>query len=214
MGKLWGQRTLPVKTRLSRLHIALTMATLSMAGAADAVYADEAILDGDRHISHSVSYDGKVIVGAVDVSHLLIDGGTFSADQLVIGSKGQSQARVRVSNGAKLVNDEATIAYGVDDTQYEQRPQAVISGQGSEWRVNNKLAVAGVLDVLGGAKVSAGALAIASQPGRGKRRRIFTSAAPARTCMLTGGRKLRVSLWLTAGASVPIARNYMPRGCW
>ncbi|CAI1160569.1 Extracellular serine protease precursor [Serratia ficaria] len=169
MGKLWGQRTLPVKTRLSRLHIALTMATLSMAGAADAVYADEAILDGDRHISHSVSYDGKVIVGAVDVSHLLIDGGTFSADQLVIGSKGQSQARVRVSNGAKLVNDEATIAYGVDDTQYEQRPQAVISGQGSEWRVNNKLAVAGVLDVLGGAKVSAGALAIASQPWEGKK---------------------------------------------
>ncbi|SQJ16334.1 Extracellular serine protease precursor [Serratia rubidaea] len=155
MGKLWGQRTLPVNTRLSRLHIALAMATLSMAGTANAVFADDTVLDGDRHISHSVTYDGKVIVGQADISHLLIDGGTFSADQLVIGSEGQSQATVRVSDGAKLVNDEATIAYGVDDTQYDQRPQAVISGQGSEWRVNNKLTVAGTLDVLDGARVSA-----------------------------------------------------------
>ncbi|MDC6118414.1 autotransporter outer membrane beta-barrel domain-containing protein [Serratia rubidaea] len=169
MGTLWGQCRLPVKTRLSRLHMALAMATLSMAGTVNVVYADDTVLDGNHHVSDSVSYDGRVIVGQTDISRLLIDGGTFSADQLVIGSENQSQAEVQVSNGAKLVNDEATIAYGVADTHYEQRPQAVISGQGSEWRVNNKLAVAGVLDVLDGAQVSAGELRFATHPWDGKK---------------------------------------------
>ncbi|MDC6118415.1 autotransporter outer membrane beta-barrel domain-containing protein [Serratia rubidaea] len=167
MGTLWGQCRLPVKTRLSRLHMALAMATLSLA--ANAVYADDTVLDGDHHVSHSVSYDGRVIVGQTDISRLLIDGGTFSADRLVIGSESQSQAEVKVSNGARLVNDGATIAYGVDDTDYEQKPQAVISGQGSEWRINEQLAVAGGLDVLDGATVSAGELKIADRPWDGRK---------------------------------------------
>ncbi|HDJ2774953.1 TPA: hypothetical protein PP069_004851, partial [Serratia rubidaea] len=125
------------------------------------------ILDGSRHISHSVSYGGTVSVGQNQVSDLLIDGGTFSAKNLVVGSESQPQATVRVENGAHLVTDDATVNYGPDDTDYRYGPKVAVSGKGSEWQIANRLALAGKLDVLDGAQVMAGELAVADRPWNG-----------------------------------------------
>ncbi|HDJ1448111.1 TPA: hypothetical protein PPN73_001601, partial [Serratia rubidaea] len=127
----------------------------------------DVILDGSRHISHSVSYGGTVSVGQNQVSDLLIDGGTFSAKNLVVGSESQPQATVRVENGAHLVTDDATVNYGPDDTDYRYGPKVAVSGKGSEWQIANRLALAGKLDVLDGAQVMAGELAVADRPWNG-----------------------------------------------
>ncbi|CAE1147614.1 autotransporter domain-containing protein [Serratia sp. Tan611] len=127
----------------------------------------DAILDGSRHISQSVSYGGTVSVGQNQVSDLLIDGGTFSAKKLVVGSESQPQATVRVENGAHLVTDDATVNYGPDDTDYRYGPKVAVAGNGSEWQIANRLALAGKLDVLDGAQVTAGELAVADRPWNG-----------------------------------------------
>ncbi|AGB83144.1 outer membrane autotransporter barrel domain-containing protein [Serratia sp. FGI94] len=124
-------------------------------------------LDGDRHVSQSVSYAGAVSMGQDKASEWLIDGGTFSAKKLIIGSERQSQATVRVENGAHLVTDDATVNYGPDDTDYRYGPKVVVAGKGSEWQVANRLALAGKLDVLDGAQVTAGELAVADRPWNG-----------------------------------------------
>ncbi|MEB6335270.1 autotransporter outer membrane beta-barrel domain-containing protein [Serratia rhizosphaerae] len=126
-------------------------------------------LDGDRHVSQSVSYAGAVSMGQDKASEWLIDGGTFSAKKLIIGSERQSQAVVRVENGAKLVTERARIDYGLDDADYQHRPMATISGKGSEWRVNDWLSLAGKLDVLDGAQVSVGDLLASERPAEAKK---------------------------------------------
>ncbi|QHA88859.1 autotransporter outer membrane beta-barrel domain-containing protein [Serratia rhizosphaerae] len=126
-------------------------------------------LDGDRHVSQSVSYAGAVSMGQDKASEWLIDGGTFSAKKLIIGSERQSQAVVRVENGAKLVTERARIDYGLDDADYQHRPMATISGKGSEWQVNDWLSLAGKLDVLDGAQVSVGDLLASERPAEAKK---------------------------------------------
>lgn len=126
-------------------------------------------LDGDRHVSQSVSYAGTVSMGQDKVSNLLIDGGTFSAKKLIIGSERQSQATVRVEDGAKLVTERARIDYGLDDADYQHRPMATISGKGSEWRVNDWLSLAGKLDVLDGAQAQVGDLLLSERPAGAKK---------------------------------------------
>ncbi|MDK1702486.1 autotransporter outer membrane beta-barrel domain-containing protein [Serratia rubidaea] len=126
-------------------------------------------LDGDRHVSQSVSYAGAVSMGQDKASEWLIDGGTFSAKKLIIGSERQSQAAVQVENGAKLVTERARIDYGLDDADYQHRPMATISGKGSEWQVNDWLSLAGKLDVLDGAQVKVGDLLASERPAEAKK---------------------------------------------
>lgn len=113
MNILWGYYPSPVKTRLSKLYLALAIAPLTIVGNIDLARADDVVFEGDHRITETVSYDGNVTIGsAMNDGKLLIDGGGLNAKNIYIKNVGVESSALLVLRGANsFVNTQGGNIY-------------------------------------------------------------------------------------------------------
>ncbi|VVA47892.1 Extracellular serine protease precursor [Serratia ficaria] len=128
---LWGYYLSPVKTRLSKLYLALAIAPLTIVGNIDLARADDVVFEGDHRITETVSYDGNVTIGsAMNDGKLLIDGGGLNAKNINVGSVGLMALRgadsfvntqggnIYLNLGALVIGSDAHFEYDLNEPEW------------------------------------------------------------------------------------------------
>ncbi|WP_262120246.1 hypothetical protein [Serratia ficaria] len=128
---LWGYYPSPVKTRLSKLYLALAIAPLTIVGNIDLARADDVVFEGDHRITETVSYDGNVTIGsAMNDGKLLIEGGGLNAKNINVGSVGLMALRgadsfvntqggnIYLNLGALVIGSDAHFEYDPNEPEW------------------------------------------------------------------------------------------------